>query len=76
MAARNQLRQLHNSANSSQFAKASFASPSTRRSNCEAEPLETVHVKIPSRSGRSWEGMVHVFQVSAHPKATQMSHLA
>jgi hypothetical protein len=40
--------------------------------NCEAQDTaEIVHVRVPRNRGRSWDGMVHIFEISGHPKATR-----
>jgi hypothetical protein len=40
--------------------------------NCEAKALERiVDIKIPRRNGVTWEGKVHVFEMSGHPNAAR-----
>ena len=39
--------------------------------DCEVDTAaEVVQVSVPHKSGKSWEGFVHVFRIFEHPKAT------
>jgi hypothetical protein len=40
--------------------------------NCEVRSIaEVVHVRVQRDRGRAWDGMVHIFEISDHPKATR-----
>jgi hypothetical protein len=40
--------------------------------NCEAQvTAQVVQVRVPRNRGRAWNGMVHVFEITGHPKATR-----
>ena len=40
--------------------------------DCEAQSTdEVVRVRVSRARGRTWDGMVHIFELTGHPKATR-----
>jgi hypothetical protein len=39
--------------------------------DADADPSDVVELHVPRRQGQAWNGTVHVFSISGHPRATQ-----
>jgi hypothetical protein len=39
--------------------------------DCDADPIGAVELDVRRRNGENWNGTVHVFEISGHPRASR-----